>query len=190
MSKLTIKRPTATVPLCLDMSMRAEWERLDEQLRKERGKTTGDRMVGNATASRLAEEIRQLEELMEQQTVHFLLSALPRNRYKKIVAQHPPRKDDAEDAAVGVNRETFFDALMLATLDDDGKEPGTIVQVTDHAGEVVEFDPAQDWESLADEMTDQQFESIANMAFLLNRGKVSVPFSRAASRTTQTSDET
>lgn len=182
MGKLSVKRPETWVPLCLDMSLRADWEALDEQLRKAQKSSGSDgRMTGNAEATRLAEEIRNLEDRMESETAKFRLRALPRNRWAELVAAHPPRDGDDDDKNVGLNRSTFFDAALV--------EPGVIVEVV-QGGEPMEFDPVAEWESLADDMTDQQYTEFANAVFLLNRGKVSIPFSRAASRKTQTSDET
>jgi len=190
MGKLNIKRPETTVKLCLDMSLRADWERLDEQLREARKATTGDRLAGNTEANRLAEEIRELEQQMQAETVTFRLRAIPRTEWGALIAEHPAG-DSEEDKKIGFNRATFFDALLARVDDPEAKPPttATIREVTRHDGEPVEFDPAADWVPLADEMTDQQYSEIATAAFMLNRGKVSVPFSLVASKMTQDSDE-
>lgn len=187
MGKLSIKRPETYVSLCLDMSLRADWETLDEQLREARKKTTGDRLTGNAEAARLAEQIGQLEQRMAEETVRFRLRALPRNRWAELVNEHPARQDDDADKNLGVNRETFFDAVITAT--DKAGVPETIMSVRDHNDELVDFE-LDDWEQLADDMTDQQYADFANAAWMINRGRASIPFSHAASRMTQTSDET
>jgi len=188
MGKIKINRPEAVHKLVTDMGLRVEWEELDEQLRKARTQTSGDRLTGNAEATKLAERIRELEERMAQSEISFRLKGLPRPAWNVLVAEHPARPDDNGDAEAGFNRATFFDALLTFKL--PGGSPGTILDVRDHAGELIDFDPEADWSDLADEMTDQQYQDIANLAHLLNRGRVSIPFSRAASRMTQTSDET
>ncbi|MBX3732418.1 MAG: hypothetical protein KF791_07460 [Verrucomicrobiae bacterium] len=45
-----------------------------------------------------------------------LLTALPRKKWRAIVAENPPREDNKEDAAVGVNEDTFPDALVPASI--------------------------------------------------------------------------
>lgn len=185
---ITIKRPEATYKLCTDMSLRVEWELADEQLRNARSKATGDRLTGNAEATRLAEQVQELERQMEAATIVFRLRALMRPRFNEIVALHPPRQDNDDDKEAGLNRETFFDALLMAK--EKKSDVGTIVEVRDANGELVDFDPESEWPDLADQMTDLQYQDIANLAYVLNRGRVSIPFSRAASRMTQTSDET
>jgi hypothetical protein len=188
MGKIKMNRPEAVYKLCTDMGMRVEWEALDEQLRKIRSQTTGDRLTGNVEATRLAEQIRELEDQMQAGEISFRLKALPRPAWNRLTAEHPPRQGDEDDKAAGFNRETFFDALMTFKL--PGGSPGTILEVRTHDGELVEFDPEADWSELADEMTNQQYSDIANLAHLMNEGRVSVPFSRAASRTTETSETT
>jgi hypothetical protein len=188
MGALKVTRPTATVHLCLDMSARAEWERLDDAITKaRRTEKDRDRLTGNPEIRRMVDEIRSLEADMEAETAEFTLQALPKNVWKAMLAGHPARDGNDLDAQAGVNIETFWDAVL--TYVDSDRGVATIVGVT-KAGEPVDFDPAADWVELADEMTDQQYTSFANVAQLLNQGRVSVPFSRVASSLTETSDET
>lgn len=165
---LTIKRPEKVVPLCLDASLQAEWEQAEADLIQARKAPTGDRMTGNADVTRLAERVRDLESQMLAEVVHFRLRALPRSQWAQILAANPPT-DSADDKAFGANKAAFFDEVI----------PASVVGVT-RGDEPVEFDPA-DWSALADEMTDRQWSDFADAVFTLNRGTVSVPFSRAAS---------
>lgn len=186
MGKLTIKRPEKFVPLCLDASLRAEWEQAETDLVRERRETNAQMLTGNADAARLAARVRELEDQMRAQTVHFRLRALQRSEWARLVDEHPPRDGDENDKAHGFNRETFFDAVITAT--DRAGVPATIVSVRDADEQLVDFE-VDDWSDLADEMTDQQYTEFAQAVFELNRGKVSVPFSRVASRMTTNSDE-
>ncbi|WP_353707604.1 hypothetical protein ABRQ22_17235 [Cellulosimicrobium sp. ES-005] len=176
---LTIRRPEKTVPLCLDAALQADWEQAEEDLRRAQQEPGDDRLVGNAKASSLARRVRELESKMLADTVHFRLRALSRSEWAKFVAKHPPREGDDLDKAQGINREAFFEDVI----------PESIIAVT-RADTPEDFDPGDDWGPLADEMTDRQYSDFAQAVFLLNRGEVSVPFSRAASRLSRDSSET
>lgn len=168
MSKLSIKRPEKVVPLCLDASLRAEWEKASADLAKVGQESTG-RLTGNAEAGRLAEVVRDVEARMLAEVVRFRLRGLRRDVWAALVAEHPARDGVAEDRAYGVNTATFFDAVMV----------DAVVDVTDNAGEPVEFAPA-DWQGLADEMTNGQYAEFVDALLELNKGATGVPFSRAA----------
>lgn len=176
---LTIKRPEKTVPLCLDAALQADWERAEDDLRRIQQQPAPDRLVGTGGVSAAAAKVRSLEEQMLAETVHFRMRALPRSEWAKFVAKHPPREGDETDRAQGINREAFFEDVI----------PASIVAVT-RGDDPEEFDPEADWTALADEMTDRQYSDFANAVFVLNRGEVSVPFSRAASRLNRGSSET
>lgn len=186
MAKKTLKRPEQTVPLCLDLSLRAEWEKAEADLAKARQAPRDDRLSGDTTIRDLATAVRTLEERMTAETIYFRLRALRRSKWSEIVDANPPRPENGDDQAAGLNRETFFDAVMTAT-DDQTKEPLTIVEVRDADDEPVEFS-VEEWSDLADDMTDAQYELFADVIATLNRGRAVVPFSRAASRLTSDSD--
>jgi hypothetical protein len=84
------------------------------------------------------------------------------------VAAYPPRRDPEtgepvpEDVQIGVNREEFLDALIKVSV----IEP-----------EIAE----EQWAELLDVLTDRQYSDLCDEAWFLNRGEVSVPFSRAVS---------
>lgn len=176
--------PERTVSVCLRGKLRAEWELLNEQLseaqQRERSSMSDD--GGQAVAEQMAE----LEERMRAGTVTVRLRALGdrdgtpgRTRFNRLVAEHPPRDDNRLDATLGVNKDTFFDALI----------PLSVVDVTAHDGDVHVPDDA--WvERMLTRITARQFDDLANAAFLLNGGGVDVPFSPAASRLTRDSAAT
>ena len=53
------------------------------------------------------------------------------------------------------------------------------------AGEVLPFDPAKEWDALADEMTNSQYEDFVLAAMRVNAGRNDVPFSLSAFRMIQ-----
>jgi hypothetical protein len=166
--------PERTVDVCLRGDLLAEWEALDRRLRRQTEDT--DSMEGPDNSA-LIERVRELEAEMSEHTDTFRLRAMPKFKFRKLVADHPPRLDEAEnpvreDAVLGVNRDTMLPALIRASV----VEP--------------ELDE-EDWKALLDEdegiLTDRQFGDLADTAWFLNRGEVDVPFSHAASLARRTS---
>lgn len=168
-------RPTTTVPVCMHADLTAEHEELERQLQAALTKPR-DSLASGGNATELSERIKALEEQMRAHTVTFKFQALRRPDWKKLVAEHPPRRDadgslHERDKNLLFNVDTFFTALIRACC----TEPGL---------------PEEVWELLLDEkLTDRQFDELSNAAWYLNRGDVDVPLSRAASRLTQDSGE-
>lgn len=170
---LKITRPERDVRLVLDAALQAEWEAAEAALVEARNAPPPTMMAEVPPAVAAAERVRDVEARMAGSVASFRLRAMRRADWAALIARHPAG-DDPEDKAFGAAREPFFaDAI-----------PASIVGVT-RDGEPVDFDPDTEWEDLADEMTDRQYTEFANAVFLLNRGEVSVPFSRAASRLTR-----
>lgn len=170
-------RPEDVVPICLRGHLQADWSRLKAQHDASPSDDDEAMMAERATKRRIAEQMREVEEQMRAGTVEFRLRALPRRRtpstptgqltWHELVQEHPPRKDSngklkQQDAAMGVNMQTFLDALVRAStvepeLDDDA------------------------WAELDAKLNDGQFEKLADAAWKLNRSEVDIPFSRAVS---------
>lgn len=179
MSKLTVRRPERLVPLCLEASLQAEWEKAEADLVQARKAPPSEMMTGDTTILDLAATVVALEAQMLAEVVHFRLRALPRSKWAELLAAHPPKDGNDDDKAFGADKGAFFDEVILHS----------IVGVT-RGDEPVDFAPETDWPALADEMTDRQYSDFADAAFMLNRGTVSVPFSRAASSSNRASSET
>lgn len=177
--------PERTVNVCLRGKLRGDWEKLDEQYKEARQR---DRQSLSDDGGRaITDEMRDLEEQMRASTVAVRLRALPddeegtpgRVRFNKLIAAHPPRQGNRRDANLGVNLDTFFDALV----------PLSVVDVTAHDGDV--FVPDAEWiVKLLGKITSKQWNDLADAAFVLNGGSVDIPFSPTASRTIRDSDET
>lgn len=172
---IKIKRAEGTVEFCENLSLRGDWEEKNEELTAVR--QTGSGRLVDGDASRLAAEIREIEERMESDTLLFRIRAVTRKRWAEAVAANPPREGEESDEAAGMHVSAMFDELL--------SEPGVIVSVTRKTtGEVVDFDPATEWLPLSEEMSDAQFSEFGQKVFDLNRGVIARPFSRAASRVT------
>lgn len=163
-----------TVQLCLRGDLVAEFEELERRLEAARKSAAADdSLASGGEVVAISQQIEQLRERMQAATKTFRLRALPRKKYRGMVAAHPPRRDEDGklhelDAMVAVNLETFLDPLVRACL----VEPKLTEQQMDR---------------LLDEvLSDRQFDELANAAWALNRHDVAVPTSRAASRILET----
>lgn len=163
--------PETVVPVCLRGDLAADHEVLERELEQAQKQAT-DSLAGNGAAE-IAERIRGLEEQMREHTYDFRLRALPRRAWRDLVAAHPPRRGDDNEIVdadrMGVNGETFFDAMIRACLVDP--------ELAD-----------EEWAALNEALTDRQYDSISDAAWALNRREIDVPFSRAASRMRERSD--
>lgn len=160
------KLPERSVPICLRGDLAADHEALERQLGQAQKKVV-DSLDGNGVGD-LVDRIEALQAEMAEHTYPFRLRALPRADFRALFAAHPPRRDDENniveaDRNLGVNRDTFFDALIRACTIDPALEDA-------------EWD-----ELLGGRLTDRQFGDLEDAAWYLNRGEVDVPFSQAAS---------
>lgn len=165
--------PTKQVRLATNLAARLAWEeavadeyRATQQAVKRRASQKDDPVVADARAR---QDAAQAE--MAGSVAVFTLRALPRSKYRQIVAAHPPRPGVAADDDQKVNMDTFGDALIEAS----------ILRVNDGAGDPVDFDPAVEWKPLADSMTDAQWTEFYQAAVSLNLEPMAVPPKRATS---------
>jgi len=168
--------PEKTVQICMRGDLLADFEDADRELVKAR-KRALDSLAGGGDLGAMAERIEALQAEIAENSWTFRLRALPHREFRALIGQHPPRivKDeesgeerlDTRDMYVGVNTETFYDALIQASLVDPELDD-------------VEFG------DLVDKVTDRQYDTLSDAAWSLNRRDVD-PFSRAASQISQAS---
>jgi hypothetical protein len=162
------KRLEKRVPICTRGDLVAEFERLEDALAQQiEADKTADSLDKGAQARQLAEQIEALREQMRGATIWFTLRALHKDRFRQLIDEHPPRKDeDGEVLAAdrsGVNEATFWTPLV--------RECTVVPAMT----------PAR-WGKLDAILSNRQFQALTNAAWNVNRDDVDVPFSRAASR--------
>lgn len=92
--------------------------------------------------------------------VSVVVRAVGRKTWREFVAQHGPRDDSESDKAVGVNEETFPDALVPASI----------------ASPVFASDTERD--AFLDALSSAQFDQLYGVAFYLNRTTGSDPKAR------------
>lgn len=156
------KLPERTVQICLRGDLVADHEAAERELEQAQ-RSAANSLAGNGAAA-IADRIEALEAEMREHTYDFRLRALPRSEFRSLQVAHPPREGEKLDTGFGVNSETFFPALIRATVIDP--------ELSD-----------TDWSELLDtRLTDFQFNELALSAWALNAREVDIPFSLAASR--------
>jgi len=182
------KLPEASHPVCLRADLTAEFEAAErelERLRKEAPQA--DSLAGSPTRV-LVRRIEEIQQDMTAATYVFRLRALPKSKWRALVAAYPPRKDEKgeplpEDAQIGIHKEAFLDALIkVSVVDPEITEEQWRKLIGDSDDEKRQLKAEGKEEEIEEgALTDRQYSDLCDEAWFLNRGEVSVPFSRAAS---------
>jgi hypothetical protein len=182
--------PVREVRLCLRGDLVAEHEAADRALVEAQRSPSTSKEDGGI--GQLVAEVERLQQEMRDSTYPFRLRALG-PRFRLLMAAHPPRRGDddepdALDVQAGFNRDTFFEALVkVSTVDPEmGVDVEKYFEELSAGGTPVL--PDGDWPELFEKLTDRQWNDLVDTAWALNRDKVSVPFSLAASRAKRDSD--
>ena len=175
---LIVKRPETRVSFCLDGDLQAAHEAAKAEYANLNTRRLADERL-NGQAKDHAQKVVDLEEQMREATVTFVLRGLPRGEWSQLTAEHGPRDGNAVDKAYGFNPE----AVMTIAI------PKSIVGVENSKGEPLPFNPNDEWEALADEMTNSQYEDFVLGVLKVNAGRNDVPFSLSAFRMTQDSGQ-
>lgn len=114
-----------------------------------------------------------MEEARERGQVVPLRMLRPRGAFRALVAEHPARDGNEDDAANGFHSEDFPVALVLASIVREG-----------------DFATDADVEEFVDSLSDADFSGIYAEAYKLNEEMQRDPKVSLSSRLGQTSDET
>lgn len=165
----TAKLPEKEVRICLRADLTADFEAAEAELAEaQRAARAANTLDAGAGIAARAERVEAIRNEMAGASATFRLRAVPRRRWTKLYAEHPPREGDHRDAATGFNRDSFFEALTRACIVDP--------QISD-----------AEWEQLADLLSAAQWEKLVDASWEVNQQGVDVPFSSAASRALSTS---
>lgn len=149
-----VKPPTKSVSLYVggDLDLFEEYERL--QAAQLAPKT----MAGTDRA-----RLDEVEAEIRAGMMRFRFRALGRRSLQKLMDAYPPRKDKTRDQMLGFNEDEATAALIRKCL----VEP----ELSDEAvNELIE-----------DQLTDGQYDRLADTAWALNRRSADIPFSLAGS---------
>lgn len=160
------------IPVCLAGDLLAEHHLLQRQL-DDAEKDRTDSLAGDGAAE-LRDRMKALDAEIRENTFNFRLRAMPRPAWQRFVNDHPPRRDDAgeiveDDRDMKLNVDTFYDDLVRASVvDPDASDDAT-------------------WQEILDSLSDFQYQEFAEACWRLNRSRIDIPLSRAASKTSQNS---
>lgn len=168
---ITVTRPETTVEFCTNIALRSEHERAVAAVKAAQQAAQADaRETGSAAVREAAERVQAIEAEMRGDTVVFTVRGLRRKRWVEFIESNPPREGNAGDKAYGINVSALDEVI-----------PESIVSVVDLNGTPVAFDPAAEWTTLADDMTNGQWSDFANAVISVNHEVRSAPFSQLAS---------
>lgn len=156
------KLPERTVDICLRGDLATEVQSLEAELTAALDAEQNDGRLGGKKSKQIAARIEEVRAEMAESTVSFRLRALPRRRWRELMDEHPPKKGDKGDEAMGVALEPFLDAVTPASVVDP------------------ELDAAE-WAELVDVLSSGEYDRITTAVWDLNRRQVDVPKSSRAS---------
>lgn len=159
--------PRRSVEICLRGDLTARFEELERELAAVVERPESQSIEDEPEALRIAREIEAVRAEMQEHSYTFVVQALPRPAYQSLKSEHPPRQNDEgeirqEDAVLDANYDTFLEPLLRASLVDPEMDEAT-------------------WAELVGKLSENQYNSLINAAYMVNKGGISVPFSRAAS---------
>jgi hypothetical protein len=115
---------TKSTQICLRPDLIAEWETADKALSEAKVQERvaegrmADRKGESADVKRLAKKVKALEDEIEAHAITFTFQAMPKDRWRELTEQHPPRSGNNIDHVVGYNRDAAADAAVRASLID------------------------------------------------------------------------
>lgn len=175
------KLPEVSHEICLRADLVADFELLEAKLEQARKRPRADSLAAGSEVRELAARIEALQQEMQQGTQVFRLRALPKARWRALVAAYPPREGVDTDAQIGVNRDEFLPAMLRACVITPELTDEQWITLMGHTPAQVEELASQD-DAEDGVLTDRQFSDFADVAWFLNRGEINVPFSRAVSQ--------
>jgi hypothetical protein len=115
-----IQRPRRITELVMDAAAAAEIEQLEDLL--ERAQRHDENNAGGPeTAPGVAKRLQEVEQSADDSRVPFVLEAISHRAYQALRGEHPPTKEQAEEAAdkndvAPFDPDTFAPALVHAQL--------------------------------------------------------------------------
>ena len=173
MSSPTLTARTTRIPLYQGDDL-ARIESLRADVERAKLAASGPARIGDTGSDLTAAKMALTEacEAAEPNAVIVIVQALGRRQWRSLVAEHGPRDGEKEDEYLGVNADTFPDALVPLSL----AEP--------------EFPSHADRDAFLDALSDADFNRLFRAAFTLNRVPADDPKDLLAYEQISASDET
>jgi hypothetical protein len=189
------QRAERSIQICLRADLVAGHEAADRELKRARDEGRVSDSKESSGLGDLIEKVRALEAQMLEEADTWVLRAMPRHKFRALVDAHEPRRGDDgepldEDRQLGLNRDTFFPALIRASVITPELDDEDWLWLLGHTDEERAHLEAEERQAEIEDgvLTDRQFGDLEDTAWFLNRGEVKVPFSHAASLASRDSD--
>lgn len=110
------------VEICLRPDLMAELEEINSELveassadARRPARNSGQAPPSEWTVA-LAQQAAATLQLIEESAVRFAFRGLPKDEFRALCDEHPPRKNDATDSYIGYDRVSLGDALVRESL--------------------------------------------------------------------------
>jgi hypothetical protein len=162
------------VPICLRGDLVAEFEAAEAQLvdLKRKENISAASLDDGEEQMVLAQRLEALTEQMKAESVPFVLQAVSRSEWVRLIAANPPRDGVEIDQRMGLNNDTFWPAVLRRCVVEPEVTPGQWTQLLESV------------------LSSSQYEALTDAAWAVNRAEVSIPFSRSALLTLRPTERT
>lgn len=140
------KLPEVEVRICLRTDLLQAYDRIED-----------DRPTDSLSDGGVAARREAMKGEIEAATVTFTLRALPREKFRSLLNQHPPRKDNRADQSLGYDIDGFTFALARKCT----VEPSL---TKDH------------WDRLEETLSQGQWNKLHRAALDVNQSSGDIPF--------------
>ena len=149
--------------ICLRPDLIEQWDEANEALQEAVAKgMTGARVGTKPPAhTEAAEMVQAIEEEIEKSSATFRFRALPKDEWRALCDDHPPRKGNEVDQWTGYDRDAVLDEAVRRSLIDPV------------------FDD-ESWAELGTVISSGEWEELRKVANSVNRGVVESPKSALA----------
>lgn len=151
--------------ICLRPDLIEAWEEANDQLQELVASGMKPPRVGSKPTDQieLAKLVTELEAEIEANSATFRFRALPKDEWRALCDNHPPRKGNEVDSLVGYDRDAVLDEAVRRSLIDPV------------------FDD-ESWAQLVAVVSSGEWEELRKAANSVNRGVVESPKSALASQ--------
>lgn len=151
--------------ICLRPDLLDEWDAANSALAASQVEDSSGRLASGVSSKTrgLAQKVADLEAAIEESAITFKFRAIPKDRYRAVCDNHPPRKGNEIDQLLGHNRDAVADAMVRECLIDPV------------------FDD-ESWAHFLEVCNPSEWQELKHAVQSVNRGVVDLPKSELASR--------
>ena len=183
LARIRPKRRTESTHITLRPDLIHEWQQVHDEL----ASIVGPAEAANAAkrlaaplhprARELAERVKELEKLVDESAVEFVLESMSKDEWRALCANHPPRPDNKIDEMVGYDRDAVLDEAVRECMVSPAFEDCDV----DEDDECDHTDCGS-WQAFLNVCTPSEWEELRSTVNYVNRSVNESPKSELASR--------